>query len=112
MAPVDEEGHTGSTEGACGEPIVPVEEISRKNRQNALEHQDKSVKRKFTTGKNTLEKLMLTYENLWFDPTDDSKNGKQLKDAKEIVSRYVLLNDRYKKLVNTRLGYFNVTTID
>ena len=45
---------------------------------------------------------MLTYENLWFDPTDDSKNGKQLKDAKEIVSRYVLLNDRYKKLVNIK----------
>ena len=60
MAPVDEEGHTGSTEGACGEPIVPVEEISRNDslysRQKALEHQDKSAKRKFTNGLSTLEK--------------------------------------------------------
>ena len=107
MAPVDKEGHTDSTGGAVGEPIIPVEEVSRKKRQNALEHQGKSVKRKFTTGKNTLEKLMLTYENLWFDPTDDSKNVKQLKDAKEIVSRYGLLNDRYKNIVNIQQEIMN-----
>ena len=106
MAPVDVEGQNGSTTGAASVPVIPVEEISTNDslysRQKALEHQDKSVKRKFTTGKNTLKKMMLTYENTWFDPTDDSKNGKQLKDAKEIVSRYVLLNDRYKKLVNIK----------
>ena len=91
---------------AGGEPtMLPEEEISRKNRQTALEHQGKSVKRKFTTGKNTLEKLMLTYENEF--PTDDSKNVKQLKDAKEIVSRYGLLNDRYKNIVNIQQEIMN-----
>ena len=41
---------------------------------------------------------MLTYENLWFDPTDDSKNVKQLKDAKDIVTRLGMVTDRYKNI--------------
>ena len=94
MTPVEGDGHTDCTvkmksyekkdivdilASAGGAPTIPEEEISRKNRQTVLEHQGKSVKRKFTTGKNTLEKLMLTYEKEF--PTE-STNLKQLRMPK------------------------------
>merc|ERR1712215_251665 len=57
-------------------------------------HQGKGVKRKFTTGKNTLEKLMLTYEKEF--PTDSTTYSvKQLKDAEDIVTRLDMVAERY-----------------
>ena len=98
MTPVVVDGGTteDAANAAVGEPETPVEENYTKDslysRQKALEHQDKNAKRKFTNGLSAFKYLMLIYENTWFD----------LQVAKEITSKYVLLNDRYKKVVETK----------
>ena len=58
MAPVEGDGQTERTESAGGAPLIPEDEISRKNRQILLERQGKGVKRTFTTEINTLKSLI------------------------------------------------------
>ena len=101
MAPVEGDGQTDRTASAGGAPLIPEDEISRKNRQILLERQGKSVKRTFTTEINTLKSLMSAYEKEF--PTDSTTHQgisvRQLKDAEDIVARLDMVTDRYKNIV-------------
>ena len=98
MAPVDEEVHTDSTGSAGGEPIIPEEEISRKNSQTVLERQSISIKRRFTTDIDTIKTKMKSYEKEF--PADSTpQNDRQLQDAKDIVDLLAIVTDGYKSIV-------------
>ena len=98
MAPVDEEGHTGSTAGAGGEPRVPVEEVSRKNRQTILERQSMGIAGRLTRDIDTLKAKMRAYEKEF--PSDCTpQNDRQLQDAKDLVDLLAIVTDGYKSIV-------------
>ena len=81
---VEGDGQTDRTASAGGAPLIPEDEISRKNRQILLERQGKGVKRTFTTEINTLKSLMSAYEKKF--PTDYTPHSeRQLEDAEDIV---------------------------
>ena len=98
MAPVDIEGQNGSTTGAASEPIIPVEEVSRKKSQTILERESMGIAGRLTRDIDTLKAKMKAYQKEF--PQDCTpQNDRQLQDAKDLVDLLAIVTDGYKSVV-------------